>query len=478
MNISKVNLVCLLLLILLQNVGFSQDLREQFERAKQGQLEGFEDYRAKNDSIFAKFIIDGWHEAKFENPFEKEGTQKPLSKPIFKEEEEMPSRSWENIAIDTIVYLKIDQPEQLESTAHYPELSQVRLSYAGAEINLRYPVELPKISGNGSEEKRLSDYWLKASETGYHVLIDDLLSIKETYMLPDYAFYLMVKSFVENSGAEEDDQVYQTWFLMSKAFYACKIGFSGGSPYLLLGVKGRIFDRPYFSEDQIRYYALGNVSAELYTYNSPEKGKLNPLDLRIKSPIDLPLLPENRQLTFDHSENSIEVKIFYNKNVAHLAEGFPTSDLSNYLSSSACLLLKKSLHKEFDARLEGLQQLDKVRFLLAFVQSMPYKKDHDQFGQERIFYPDEFLSHEYSDCEDRVVFLSYLIREFVDVDAVAITFPNHAALALHIETKVEGQHVVYEDKKYTICDPTYFGAPVGAVIPDADFERAKIVPIY
>lgn len=466
-----------IVLILAKFSLLSQDLREQFDNLKKQQEASYKKFQVQSDSVFAQFILDSWHEVKMSsflaNPEEKE--TKPEMAPVF-DGKEPSQKSWENLEVDTIVYLEVDRAEQLESPAYYPELSEAKLNYWGADVKVRYPVDLSKIKLRGEGKNLLSDYWLKASKTGYQVLLEDLITTKDTYNLPDYAFYLMVKSFVEKSGVDKRDQILQTWFLMSKASYACKVGFVQEGPVFLLGAKSKIYGMPYFTEEGVRYYAMGKIGNQLSTFKNPEKNQKS-VDFRVTSSIELPLNPVSKKLSFKYKNKAHTVEIYYDVNVMNLLAEFPSTDLSNHLHSSACLLLKKSLHREFDPLLEGMSQVDKVRLLLAFIQSMPYKTDQDQFEEERIFYPDEFFAYEYSDCDDRTVFLAYLIKEFVGLDIVSVTFPRHVALAVKLGASGSGENVEFQGAKYTLCDPTYFNAPIGAVIPQAEFSEAMILPI-
>ena len=191
----------------------------------------------------------------------------------------------------------------------------------------------------------------------------------------------------------------------------------------------------------------------------------------------LPVAPASRAFNFKHRDNSYELEFFYNGNSAQLLSLFPDSDLRNYLNASASRLLQKSLHKTLDPLMEGLSDRDRIELLLSFVQSMPYQTDEEQFGKEKVFYPDEFFSHKFSDCDDRVVFLTYLIKELVGLEVIAVTFPRHVALAVKLTSPDYGENIVYQGVEYSLCDPTYFGAPIGTVIPQADFSRAKIIPI-
>ncbi|MCP4456553.1 MAG: hypothetical protein GY816_00765 [Cytophagales bacterium] len=74
--------------------------------------------------------------------------------------------------------------------------------------------------------------------------------------------------------------------------------------------------------------------------------------------------------------------------------------------------------------------------------------------------------------------IDYLIRLFTDFDTVAILFPQHVALAIQLPGKIYGESVLYKGRKYTFFDPTYFNAPLGAVIPEVDKSKAKILNIY
>ena len=42
----------------------------------------------------------------------------------------------------------------------------------------------------------------------------------------------------------------------------------------------------------------------------------------------------------------------------------------------------------------------------------------------------------------------------------------------------EGDYINLNGKKYTICDPTYIGAPIGATMPDMDNKTAKVIKLH
>ena len=120
--------------------------------------------------------------------------------------------------------------------------------------------------------------------------------------------------------------------------------------------------------------------------------------------------------------------------------------------------------------------IEKVNFLLEFVQKgFAYQADSRQFGRERVMFPEEVLFHQFSDCDDRVVLLSYLLRIFVDIPAIGVGFPQHVALGLKLASAVSGESIKYNGYVFTFCDPTYLNAPLGSVIPTANRDEIKVI---
>lgn len=464
------------LVVILSWTAQSQDLREQFERSKNTQSKSFTKFQQANDSLFAKFIEDSWQKMKVEESLEPDKEPKPTNHPDF-EGNELDQILYQGWPQDTAIILRSFNPDPLESPAYFPELGEKKVYFFGANLKIKYPIALSKTEVIGTGDSALIDYWLVAGKTGYQALLEDLFSYRDEYSLPDYAFYLLIHEFVKSLNLSEDKRVLLVWFLMNKASYACKIGYVSDQPTLLLGMKGKIYGKPYFKQGDLTFYAIEGARGDLYTYGNPKENKLKPLDLFVSESIDLPVQQKSQTFHFGFDGKSYDAEIFYNQNVTDLLGQFPNSDVRHYLNSVASRLTLKSLKKQFDPIFDKMTQIQKGRFLLAFVQSFPYQTDNQQFGVERIFYPDEFLAYRYSDCDDRVVFLNYLLRIFTDMDVIAVVFPQHVALALHLPPPIYGESVLHEGRKYTFCDPTYFNAPLGAVIPEADKSKARILRI-
>ena len=135
------------------------------------------------------------------------------------------------------------------------------------------------------------------------------------------------------------------------------------------------------------------------------------MDFAFSHTPDLPLAPKSKTFQFIHGDVDYSWEIYYNMNVVQLMEDFPLVEIPSYLNSRGSFLLEKSLKKEIGKDLENLTQVEMVSLLLSFAQkAFEYQTDQQQFGQELIMFPDQVIHYEKSDCDDRVVFLNYLLK--------------------------------------------------------------------
>ena len=140
--------------------------------------------------------------------------------------------------------------------------------------------------------------------------------------------------------------------------------------------------------------------------------------------------------------------------------------------------LRDSLYPVLRNALFGSTEQEAVNILLNWVQTgFVYEFDEKVWGGDRAFFPAETLYYPYCDCEDRSILFSRLVRDLLDLDVVLLYYPGHLASAVAFSYPVGGDYLVYNDKHYTVCDPTYIGAPVGATMPKMDNATAKIIPL-
>ena len=118
----------------------------------------------------------------------------------------------------------------------------------------------------------------------------------------------------------------------------------------------------------------------------------------------------------------------------------------------------------FKEHISGKKASEAINFMLHFVQNaFVYQQDNEQFAREKVMFAQETLYYDKSDCEDRAVLFSSLIKEFFGINVVGVKYKDHMATALYIP--IEGDSVSVKSKKFVIADPTYVNATLGMSMP-------------
>ena len=113
--------------------------------------------------------------------------------------------------------------------------------------------------------------------------------------------------------------------------------------------------------------------------------------------------------------------------------------------------------------------------LIRFVQTaFEYQTDQDQFDREKLMNPDEILHYDKSDCDDRSIFYTYLVRRLLRLETAGLDYPGHLATAVRFPSSVSGDTVNVEGSRFLVCDPTYINADIGREMPSVrgQLERA------
>ena len=136
----------------------------------------------------------------------------------------------------------------------------------------------------------------------------------------------------------------------------------------------------------------------------------------------------------------------------------------------------KEMFNTLKQSIEGLDERNAVNKILNFVQTaFEYEYDDKVWGGDRVFFATETLHYPYADCEDRSILFARLVRDLVGLDVVLIYYPGHLATAVGFTQEVNGDYLTYRNKKYTVCDPTYIGAPVGRTMPGMNNQQAQVI---
>jgi hypothetical protein len=200
----------------------------------------------------------------------------------------------------------------------------------------------------------------------------------------------------------------------------------------------------------------------------------------------LPLLDSNHSDTRNINSMSynIKVKSVVNKNLLDFMKEYPkTYDGKNHMTHWAYYAntpvsreMRQNIYPQLKERLQNTNELTAVNMLLNWAQTgFEYEIDEKVWGYERAFFAEETLFYPFSDCEDRAILFSHLVRDLVGLDVVLVYYPGHLAAAVCFNEDVKGDFLMLENKKFVIADPCYIRARVGSTMPGMDNKIAKII---
>jgi hypothetical protein len=446
-------------------------------------------YKKSLDDEFVSMLKKDWEAFKMlssPSPYKK---PKPIELPKIKKEIVVPKK--EVLDSPKIKTKPIIVTKKLKKPKPKPEFIKVsnkfnlaKFDFYGEKIIIRYDKK-SNFFLSTPNKKTISSYWDKLSQTNYKQLIKQINIQNDRLNLNDWAKY----QFVRKLGLaiyQQDENLSNLfiWFILSKMNYDTKVGYNDNSVYLLSCIGHKVYQTAFLRINGKKYYILTKdgrlkLSRQIYTYvaNYPKANKK--LSFKAETPINLHTNLQQRKLSFNFQNKHYEVIAKYNKELVNFYKSFPQSDYGIYFNSKKSNALSKSLLKQLQLLIDGKSEIEAVNFLLRFTQTaFKYKTDPQQFNHEKVLFPEETIYYPYSDCEDRSIMFAYLVKNLLHLDIVGIKYKNHLATAVNFTTNISGDSMFFNQKKYTISDPTYINANAGMTMPSYKNSSFDIINIF
>ncbi len=327
------------------------------------------------------------------------------------------------------------------------------------------------------DNKSIAKFYEDMCVSDYAPMLEAAKKQKQNLNLNDWGYGKMIYDLaVKIYGQDENEANLFTWFMLLKSGYRTRVSYTKTKVFLLVSSDGKIFGSPYFkvggSDNPLYIIAYNNLGVKkavdvyLYTQDLPEaKQSFNFSTL---------MLPKfggkisERDIKFTFRGKAHTYKTDYDSSLSAFFEYFPQSEMPLYFTTEPSPQVKNSLLPQLKKDIEGLNERDKVSFLLAFVQqATDYKTDPENFGREKPMFVEESIRYEFSDCEDRAVLFAYLVKKLVGLEVIGLDYPDHISTAVKFSAPLQNADFVeFKNVKYFICDATYIGADIGACMPD------------
>ena len=343
---------------------------------------------------------------------------------------------------------------------------------------LRVPVTtLPPL--RGSQNQAIASSWEVLANQDHQALLAELEKHRTKLGLGDWGYLQLTLYFLQPLFPDRNERLVYAWFLMNKSGYDVRLGYSERAFTLLIPSRYPLYSVRYSEIGDKTYYMYPQLEdAEVYSYEDHVDEYLDTFQFDLSRLPASSALSQRLELKVQVSDSEFVLPVELDPGQIAFRREYPNLDLVWYFRGQMLADTDTVFLDSLRPHLEGLSQRQAVDFLIQLTQALfSYKTDQEQFGTEKYLMADESFFYSYNDCEDRSIFLAWLLTKLVNIQPIILDYPNHIALAVPINLRPSDQYIEYEGHKYVIADPTYIGAKSGMGMPDlAQVEPNVIVP--
>ena len=456
-----------------------------FEDFKHSQSESFKKYKDERDAAFNKFLKAQWKAysaKKGVKVYEKPKPKKiPQAKPVEikkvgpKVNIKVPKVVKKPLIIEKPVVKKVE-PKIVEKPVVVPKIEKpvevvkkdINFDFFGTSLGFDISKGIKSANFYPRNQKGIANYFDAVATSEHMQLLEDIKDVKKKLKLNDWGLYLLVMDISKKVYRDGDNSKLLAWFIFNKLGYAVKVGLAKKHVVLMHYSDKTIYSTPNYSFGKnkfyvVSYYAKGGVG-RLYSYEQNYPGSDKALDLSLD---ELPLLSEDlktKELGFKEFGNEFKVSINYNQNLIDFMGTYPQADYDTFFNAPMQDDTYQQLAEAIKKRVDGKKMSEALNFVLHFVQkSFKYQMDNQQFGREKVMFAQETLYFDKSDCEDRAVLFSNLVKDLFGIGVVGVKYKDHMATALYIP--MDGDSVKAGSKRFVVADPTYINSSIGQSMP-------------
>lgn len=465
---------------------FSQnDVGEEYEKFRQQMMGKYDDFRSNVNKKYADFLRQAWEEYKHKPAIPKPKDEK--RPPVVMPEDDRTKPIKDNpIVIKEVVTPPAPQPQPKPvapiKEQPQPQEKTVEFMFYDTECKVRFP-QNGVFSKVNCDKNALADAWERLSEMDYNNTIRDCLTLREQYGLCDWAYLNMLKILSETCLGKTNEATLLTAYIYCQSGYDMRLGITDGQVCLLYASRHIIYDIGYYSINGKKYYPLEKFDGNMYICDASYP-KEQPMNLNISRAMSLNYTSTHARTIQSERFPEMRVVVSTNKNLIDFYNTYPSSMVDNdfmtrwamYANAPMDEETKNKLYVGIKPHLAGFDSKEAAERLLNFVQTgFVYEYDDNVWGCDRAFFAEETLYYPYCDCEDRSILFSQLVRDLLGLKVILVYYPGHLATAVRFNNVVNGDYITIGNDRYTICDPTYIGAPIGQTMPQMDNQTANII---
>ena len=460
---------------------YKRQALSDFNNYKKQQQRDFKEYRDRVNAEFAEYMRRAWPQFDAQ-PAEPVPDRPEPPRPAVKDPNAGPSN--DPIPFDNVIPSPDPvRPPQPVVPLPVPE-RPVQPSFAFEFYGTPCTVSLDAghhFTLRNINENAVADAWTRLSSDAYLTIVAECLAWRDRLRLCDWGYMRLVECMATAffSDSERNEARLLQMYILTQSGYKVRIARTDDRLVLLLPSEDDIYEMPYLTVDGHRYYVADpTVRQQSFHVFDREFPKEQFFSLQITTEPLLAIRPSEPRRFASERYPDVSAIVKTNRNLIDFYDEYPRIGWDLYSRSSLSAWAKEQLYPVLHRCIAGKSKSEAANMLIDFVQTaFEYKTDEEQFGYERPLFADETLYYPYSDCEDRAIFYSILVRDLLGLDVVLLHYPNHLATAVSFGEEIAGDYLMLDDRKYLVCDPTYIGAHIGNAMPQFKQIAAEVIRI-
>lgn len=464
----------------------TDDFYAQYEKFSKHAKAEYEDYRAQCNAEYVKFLERAWKEYKVlpSIPRPKDEVVPPTIMP----RQDKNKKQAKEIPIENIVspILSLPQPKPISPIYENDKVEEKNFSfsYMGTTCEVRLPKDL-NIRMSGCESCMIATIWKQLATNAMDNTIRDFLALRLKMQLCDWAYLNLIDTFAKAFCGHGNEAVIMAAFIYSQSGYKMRLGRDCEKLYLLYGSKHGIYEKGYIVIEGINYYPLDDKveRMEISDFSFPQEQSMS---LYIENAQKFTIRPSAKRKLASEQYHDVTIDSQVNLNLIQFYNTYPSSEVNGnfmtrwkmYADTPMDESVSQMLYPDIKNKIEGLSDVQAVNQILNWVQTaFQYEYDDKVWGHDRAFFAEETLYYPYCDCEDRAILFTRLVRDLLGLKCILVYYPGLLASAVCLKQQVNGDYISLDGDVYTICAPTYIGAPVGITMPEMDNRSAKVIKL-
>ena len=434
-----------------------------FENFKSTQAQAFIAYKDENDAAFGLYLKKQWKEYYSQHAKSLYEKQKPEKVAITRENE------LKSMGPKIHVVINNNDKKYLENIFLNKSIKkEINIDFFGSHLGFNIPETIKSAKFYPQNQSGIASFFDVVVSSNYEQLIKSIKDIKKNLVLNDWGIYLLVEKISKKCYTSPEEAKLFSWIVFNKLGYDVKVGLSNKHVVVMHYSKKVIYSTPNYKFKDKRFYVVSQYAkgrtGSVYTYKQSYPNATKALDLEMKILPNLEKDIRSKKVSFEQYGQTYTSTYKYNQNLIDFMSTYPQAEYETFFNAPLETITYNDLIKDLKKYIDGKKASIAMNFVLRFVQkAFAYQVDDKQFGREKVMFAEETLYYDKSDCEDRAVLFSYLIKNLFHVAVVGVKYKDHMSTALYIP--MDGDVVKKGHKRYVIADPTYINANIGMSMP-------------